>query len=65
MKTKDYKLILDTIIETKNSGITSGIMARKVLDRFIDLLIPKLEKDFNKFDKENFFEYYHKKLKDL
>lgn len=65
MKIKDYELIFDTFIETKNSGISSGVITRKVLDKFIDLLIPKLKIDNPKFDEEKFFKYYHKKLKDL
>lgn len=64
MKTKDVKTILDILVETKNSGITSGANARKIIERFIDLLLPKIKKDNPRFSEEKFFNYYHKKLND-
>jgi hypothetical protein len=54
MNRKDYNLIADTIIELRTSGISSGTILKKVIDKLVVILSDKLYKTYPNFNKTRF-----------
>ncbi len=61
MTRKDYRVIAQAIKETLDSGVTSGVLLRKVIDRLIEILSVELKINNSRFNSEKFKNYIYGK----